>query len=81
LTWLPADNLKLDRRGRLEKTYYADIVVFNPDTISDHATYDKPRRYATGMVHVFVNGTQVLKDGEHTGAKPGRFVRGPGWKK
>ena len=81
LTWLPAENLKLDRRGKLEKGYYADIVVFDPDTISDHATYEKPHQYATGMVHVFVNGTQVLKDGEHTGAKPGRVVRGPGWKK
>ena len=81
LTSLPADNLKLDRRGKLETGYYADIVIFDPDTISDHATYEKPHQYATGMVHVFVNGTQVLKDGEHTGAKPGRVVRGPGWKK
>jgi N-acyl-D-amino-acid deacylase len=81
LSSLPAENLKLDRRGKLEKGYYADIVIFNPDTIFDHATYEKPHQYATGMVHVFVNGTQVLKDGEHTGAKPGRFVRGPGWKK
>jgi len=81
LTSLPADNLKLDRRGKLETGYYADIVVFDPDTISDHATYEKPHQYATGVVHVFVNGTQVLKDGEHTGAKPGRVVRGPGWKK
>ncbi|MBA7641846.1 hypothetical protein ES703_49531 [subsurface metagenome] len=81
LTWLPADNLKLDRRGRLAKGYYADVVVFDPETIIDHATFEKPHRYATGMLHVFVNGTQVLKDGEHTGAKPGRVVRGPGWKK
>jgi N-acyl-D-amino-acid deacylase len=81
LTWLPAENLKLDRRGRLEKGYYADVVVFDPNTISDHATYETPHKYATGMVHVFVNGTQVLKDGDHTGAKPGRFVRGPGWNK
>ena len=81
LTSLPAENLKLDRRGKLETGYYADIVVFDPDTISDHATYEKPHQYATGMVHVFVNGTQILKDGEHTGAKPGRVVRGPGWKK
>jgi N-acyl-D-amino-acid deacylase len=81
LTSLPADNLKLDRRGRLEKGYYADVVVFDPETIIDHATFEKPHQYATGMVHVFVNGTQVLKDGEHTGAKPGRVVRGPGWKK
>ena len=81
LTSLPAGNLKLNRRGKLETGYYADIVVFNPDTISDHATYEKPHQYATGMVHVFVNGTQVLKDGEHTGAKSGRVIRGPGWKK
>ncbi|MGB2864220.1 MAG: D-aminoacylase [Sedimentisphaerales bacterium] len=81
LSSLPAENLKLDRRGKLEEGYYADIVVFNPNTISDHATYEKPHQYATGMIHVFVNGTQVLKDGEHTGAKPGRVVRGPGWKK
>jgi len=81
LSSLPAENLKLEKRGKLEKGYYADIVVFDPDTICDHATYEKPHQYATGMVHVFVNGTQVLKDGEHTGAKPGRFVRGPGWKK
>ena len=81
LASLPAENLKLDRRGKLETGYYADLIVFDPDTISDHATYEKPHQYATGMVHVFVNGTQVLKDGEHTGAKPGRVVRGPGWKK
>jgi len=81
LTSLPAENLKLDRRGKLEKGYYADIVVFDPQTIADHAAYENPHQYATGMVHVFVNGTQVLKDGQHTGAKPGRVVRGPGWKK
>jgi N-acyl-D-amino-acid deacylase len=80
VTSLPADNLKLDRRGRLEKGYYADIVIFDPLTIIDHATFEKPHQYSTGMLHVFVNGTQVLKDGEHTGAKPGRVVRGPGWK-
>ncbi len=79
LTRLPADNLKLDRRGRLEKGYYADIVIFDPETIIDHATFEQPHQYSTGMLHVFVNGTQVLKDGEHTGAKPGRVVRGPGW--
>ena len=54
--------------------------MFDPAKVQDHATYEKPHQYATGMVHVFVNGVQVLKDGEHTGAKPGRFVRGPGWK-
>ena len=81
LTSLPAENLKLDRRGRLAKGYYADVVVFNPEKIIDHATYESPHQYATGVEHVFVNGTQVLKNGRHTGAKPGRFVRGPGWKK
>ena len=81
LTSLPAENLKLDRRGKLKKGYYADIVVFDPDTIIDHATYEKPHQYATGMIHVFVNGTQVLKNGKHTGATPGRVVHGPGWKK
>ena len=80
LTSLPAENLKLDRRGRLEKGYYADLVIFDPATVTDHATYEQPHQYATGMIHVFVNGTQVLRDGEHTGAKPGRVVRGPGWK-
>ena len=81
LTSLPAGNLKLDRRGRLEKGYFADVVVFDPKTITDHATYEKPHQYATGVVHVFVNGTQVLNNGEHTGAKPGRVARGPGWRK
>lgn len=81
LTSLPADNLKLDRRGRLRKEYFADIVVFDPKTIQDHATFEKPHQYSTGVIHVFVNGTQVLKDGNHTGAKPGQVVRGPGWNK
>jgi N-acyl-D-amino-acid deacylase len=80
LTALPAENLKLDRRGRLKTGYYADIVVFDPQTVSDRATYENPRQYATGVVHVLVNGTQVLQDGTHTGAKPGQVVRGPGWK-
>jgi len=80
LTSLPAQNLKLDRRGSLKPDYYADIVIFDPARIQDHATFEQPHQYSTGMVHVFVNGVQVLKDGEHTGAKPGRVVRGPGWK-
>lgn len=80
LTSLPAANLKLDRRGWLKAGYFADVVVFDPATIQDHATFEKPHQYSTGVVHVFVNGTQVLKDGEHTGATPGRVVRGPGWK-
>ncbi len=80
LTSFPAETLKLDRRGALKPGYFADLVVFDPATIQDHATYEKPHQYATGVAHVFVNGVQVLKDGEHTGAKPGQVVRGPGWK-
>jgi N-acyl-D-amino-acid deacylase len=78
LTGLPASNLELDRRGFLEEGMFADIVVFDPGTISDQATFEKPHQYALGMKHVFVNGVHVLKDGEHTGAKPGRALRGPG---
>jgi N-acyl-D-amino-acid deacylase len=81
LSSLPAQNLKLDRRGALKPGYYADVVIFDPAKIEDHATFEKPHQYATGMRDVFVNGVQVIKDGEHTGAKPGRVVRGPGWKK
>lgn len=80
LSLFPAQNLKLKDRGALRAGYFADVVVFDPAKVQDHATYEQPHQYATGMVHVFVNGTQVLRDGEHTGAKPGRFVRGPGWK-
>ncbi|MFX0014467.1 MAG: amidohydrolase family protein [Promethearchaeota archaeon] len=80
LTSLPADNLKIKNRGALKKGYYADIVVFDPLKIIDHATYENPHQYASGMIHVFVNGVQVLKNGEHTNATPGRVVRGPGWK-
>ena len=80
LTSLPARNLKLERRGLLKEGYFADVVIFDPDIIQDHATYDNPHQYSTGMIHVFINGKQVLKNGEHTGAKPGRIVRGPGWK-
>ncbi len=78
LTSLPAGNLGLDRRGLLREGYFADVVVFDPKTIADRATYEKPHQYAVGMKHVFVNGTAVLKDGEHTGAKPGRALWGPG---
>jgi N-acyl-D-amino-acid deacylase len=81
LTSLPAANLKLDRRGWLKAGFYADVVVFDPAKIQDHATYEKPHQYATGVVHVLVNGVPVIKDGEHTGAKPGQVVRGPGWKR
>ena len=64
---------------RSKPGYFADIVAFDPNTIQDHATYEKPHQYSTGVTHVWVNGTQVLKNGEHTGAKPGQVVRGPGW--
>lgn len=80
LTSLPAQNLKIRKRGALYPGYFADIVIFDPATIKDHATFENPHQYATGVAHVFVNGVQVLKDGEHTGATPGRVVRGPGWK-
>ncbi len=79
LTSLPANNFKLRGRGRLAPGYAADIVVFDPAAIGDHATFEKPHQLATGVRHVWVNGVQVLKDGAHTGAKPGRVVRGPGW--
>ena len=78
LTSLPADTLRLEDRGRLEVGRYADIVVFDPATIQDHATFDQPHRLATGVSEVFVNGVQVVMAGEHTGAKPGRFIKGPG---
>ena len=80
LTSLPAGNLKIENRGLLKNGYYADVVVFDPATIQDHATFEKPHQFSTGVLHVLVNGVQVLKDGEHTGATPGRVVRGPGWK-
>lgn len=80
LTSLPATNLKLDRRGALKVGYYADVLVFDPQKIQDHSTFEDPHQLSTGMSHVFVNGVQVLRDGEHTGALPGRVVRGPGWK-
>ena len=79
LTAFPADNLGIYRRGRLEPGYFADVVVFNPATVADKATYEEPHQYAEGVAHVFVNGIQVVRDGRHTGAKPGRVVRGPGW--
>jgi len=79
LSAFPAENLRIRRRGRLAQGFFADVVVFDPATIQDHATFEQPHRYATGMRHVFVNGVAVLRDGEHTGALPGRVVRGPGW--
>ena len=72
---VPAKHLKLLKRGELKTGNYADIVIFDPATIADHATFDKPHQYATGVLDVFVNGVQVLKDGDHTNAKPGRFVK------
>ena len=80
LTSLPASNLKIKKRGSLTKGYFADLAIFNPETIQDHATFVEPHQLSTGMIHVFVNGEQVLKDGVHTGATPGRVVRGPGYK-
>lgn len=79
LTSLPASNLRIQGRGQLSPGYFADIVVFDPTAIQDHATYEEPHQYATGMHHVWVNGTRVLADGDHTLAMPGRVVRGPGW--
>ena len=80
LSGLPATNLALDGRGFLREGMFADVVVFDPAQIGDRATFEKPHQYAVGMTHVFVNGVQVLKDGEHTGAKPGRAVWGAGRK-
>ena len=79
LTTLPASNLKIRERGALEENYFADVVVFDPKAIQDHATFAEPHQYATGVRHVIVNGMPVLLNGEHTGATPGRFVKGPGY--
>ncbi len=79
MTSLPASNLKIAKRGLLKVGYYADVVLFDPSTIQDHATFEDPHKYTTGVVHVFVNGVQVLKEGEHTNKKPGRLVVGPGY--
>jgi N-acyl-D-aspartate/D-glutamate deacylase len=80
LTSFPAANLGIKKRGWLKPGYFADVVIFDPATIRDHATYEKPHQYATGVRHVFVNGQQVISNGRHTSAKPGRVVYGPGWK-
>ena len=79
LTSLAATNLSIRERGSLKRGYYADVVVFDPATIRDNGTFEKPQQLASGVADVFINGVQVLKDGRHTNAKPGRFVRGPGW--
>jgi N-acyl-D-amino-acid deacylase len=78
LSALPAANLGLDHRGLLKEGMFADVVVFDPATVADRATFDKPHQYAVGVRDVFVNGVQVLKEGKHTGAKPGRALWGPG---
>jgi N-acyl-D-amino-acid deacylase len=80
LTLLSAEKLHIQKRGELKVGNYADILIFDKDKVQDHATFEKPHQYATGMIDVFVNGVQVLKDCEHTNAKPGKFVKGPGWK-
>jgi N-acyl-D-amino-acid deacylase len=74
MTSLPATNLGIARRGMLKESYFADVVVFDPQTIQDHATFENPKQYATGVSEVWVNGVEVIRDGEHTGAKPGRVV-------
>lgn len=79
LTTMPAQSIAIRERGALQAGYFADVVVFDPATVSDHATFANPHAYATGVRDVFVNGVQVLRGGEHTGARPGRVVRGPGW--
>lgn len=79
LTSLPAQSIAIRERGALQVGYYADVVVFDPATIADHSTFENPHAYSTGVRDVFVNGQQVLRDGEHTGATPGQVVRGPGW--
>ena len=79
LTSLPAANLGIGDRGSLARGHFADIAIFDPATIADRATFEAPHAYAVGMRHVFVNGVQVLADGDHTGATPGRAVRGRGW--
>jgi N-acyl-D-amino-acid deacylase len=79
MTSLPAANIGVLERGELRAGFYADVIIFDPERIADNATFEEPHQYATGMRHVFVNGIQVLENGRHTGATPGRVVRGPGW--
>jgi N-acyl-D-amino-acid deacylase len=75
MTSLPASNLGIEHRGFLKPDYFADVAVFDPAAIQDHATFDKPRQLSTGVSEVFVNGVEVIHNGEHTGAKPGRVVK------
>ncbi len=79
MTSAVATRLKIRDRGLLHAGYYADVVVFDPETVADHATYDEPHQLSTGVEHVFVNGVAVVDRGAHTGAMPGRAVHGPGW--
>lgn len=79
LTTLPASNLGMSERGALKPGYFADVVVFDPAKIADLSTFEKPHQYSVGMRDVFVNGVAVLRDGQHSGATPGRAVRGAGW--
>lgn len=79
LTSLPASNLRLEKRGKLAIGHFADVAVFDPSTVQDHATFERPHQLSTGFRHVFVNGKLVLRDGVHTGATPGRIIRGPGY--
>ncbi|WKN32953.1 D-aminoacylase [Porifericola rhodea] len=79
LSWLSAQKLKIEKRGMLASGFYADVVVFDQETIADQATFDNPHQYAVGVAHVWVNGRRVLRNGKHTGATPGRYVRGPGY--
>jgi N-acyl-D-aspartate/D-glutamate deacylase len=79
MTWSTAQILGLRERGQVKEGMFADLVVFDPATIADRATFEAPHQLSTGVRHVFVNGVAVWKDGRHTGAKPGRALRGPGW--
>jgi N-acyl-D-amino-acid deacylase len=79
MTSLPAYNINVQNRGQLAEGYFADVIVFDPELVEDHSSFEDPHRYSSGMDHVFVNCVHVLKWGEHTGATPGRVVRGPGW--
>ena len=81
LSKLPATNLKIEKRGTLKTGNYADLVLFDPEKIADHATYDQPQQFASGVIDVWVNGVQVINAGAHTGASPGRFIKGPGFQK
>ena len=79
LTSLPAETLNIPERGRLAPGYFADLVVFDPEVVADRATFENPHQYAVGVLHVLVNGVAIVREGSHTGAMPGRAVRGPGW--